>query len=194
VRRLPCHAPKARVIRKVEVEVKAKVKVKVEVEVEDEVGPIHVRRFGIGPEPDALVKSQKAKAKGQSPKCSRRPASAGGCRKLGDSWLHRLCVLCTTSVQDRRFREDASLLRLCPEAIWILKTVVKCRPPATLESGSSRDSIRVHLRSSVVTSLVAASEVALGPPWSCLHRFSGACTTLTYGHRINIVSPREHAP
>jgi hypothetical protein len=42
------------------------VKAKVKVEVEDEVGPIHVRRFGIGPEPDALVKSQKAKAKAQS--------------------------------------------------------------------------------------------------------------------------------
>ena len=82
------------------------------------------------------------------------------------------CALCTTNVQDRRFREDASLLRLCPEAIWVLKTVVKCPPPATLESGSSRDSIRVHLRSSAVTSsLVAASEAALWPQWLCLCRF-----------------------
>ena len=100
--------------------------------------------------------------------------------------------LCTTSVQDRRFRDGASLRRLCPEAIGVLKTDVKCRPPPPPGDpgiGFERDSIHVHLRSSAVTSgLVAASEAALGPLWLALSRFLGFLNSLTHLARILVSS------
>ena len=97
--------------------------------------------------------------------------------------------LCTTSVQDRRFREDVALRRLCPEAIGVLKTDVKCRPPGDPRIGFERDSIRVHLRSSAVTSgLVAASEAALGPLWLVLSRFLGFLNSLTHLARVLVSS------